>query len=69
MMYTVYTNSTNIKRYGRYNKVFQRYYCKDRNRTFNDKTNTIFHYKHIGLSDYFIAISSIYNIMDRFIDK
>jgi len=55
-VYCVYCNSKNIKRYGKYKKIFQRYYCKDCNRTFNDKSNTIFHYKHIRLSDWFLAI-------------
>jgi transposase-like protein len=52
--------SKRVKRYGKYRGIFQRYYCKDCKHTFNDKTNTIFHYSHAQLSDWFIAIYLFY---------
>ncbi len=48
--------SRSIKRYGKYKRIFQRYYCYDCSHTFNDKTGTIFHYSHVSLSDWFLAI-------------
>ena len=40
--------SLNIKKRGMYKTCLQRYYCKDCKKSFNDKTGTILHYKHIG---------------------
>jgi transposase-like protein len=54
--------SKRVKRYGKYRGIFQRYYCKDCKHTFNDKTNTIFHYSHAQLSDWFIAIYLLFYI-------
>ncbi len=48
--------SSRVKRYGKYRRVFQRYYCNDCHHTFNDKTGTIFHYSHIPLSEWFLAV-------------
>lgn len=45
-----------IKRYGKYRKIFQRYLCKCCGKTFNDKTGSIFHYSHLSLSEWFLAI-------------
>ena len=42
-------NSPVIK-HGRYRKHLQRYLCKDCCRTFNDKTDTILHYRHIWMA-------------------
>jgi len=48
--------SSRIKRYGKYKQIFQRYYCHTCRHTFNDKTGTIFHYSHLSLSEWFLAI-------------
>lgn len=44
-----------VKRYGKYRRIFQRYYCGECKHTFNDKTGTIFHYSHISLPEWFLA--------------
>ncbi|MEM2761176.1 MAG: IS1595 family transposase [Nitrososphaerales archaeon] len=49
-------NSTGVNRYGKYKKIFQRYYCNECHHTFNDNTGTIFHYSHLSLSEWFLAI-------------
>ena len=49
-------NSRRVKRYGKYKHLFQRYFCNECHHTFNDKTGTIFHYAHIPLSEWFLAI-------------
>lgn len=48
--------SRRVRRYGKYKRIFQRYYCNGCNRTFNDKTGTIFHYSHVSLSEWFMAV-------------
>jgi transposase len=48
--------SSKVKRYGRYRRIFQRYLCKECNHTFNDKTGTIFHYSHLSLPEWFLAV-------------
>ena len=42
-------------KYGSY-RAFQRYRCKDCDRTFNDKTGTIFAHAKIALTEWFFAI-------------
>ena len=46
---------TDIAKFCRYGE-FQRYTCKICNKTFNDKTGTILHYRHIGLGDWMLAV-------------
>jgi transposase-like protein len=48
--------SSKVKRHGKYKKIFQRYQCKECSKTFNDKTGTVFHYSHLSLSEWFLAI-------------
>jgi len=52
----IYCNSTRLKKNGKYKIIFQRYYCYECQHTFNDKTGTIFHYSHVSLSNWFLAI-------------
>ncbi|HSF50594.1 MAG TPA: hypothetical protein VLA74_07530 [Nitrososphaeraceae archaeon] len=40
--------SNNVKKDGHY-RSYQKYFCKQCERWFNDKTGTIFHYSHIHL--------------------
>ena len=47
--------SESVIKYGSY-RAFQRYRCKDCDRTFNDKTGTIFAYAKIGLETLFFVI-------------
>jgi len=49
-------NSTNTKRDGWYRSSYQKYYCYDCGRSFNDKTGTLFHYSHTTLDKWFLAI-------------
>lgn len=44
-----------VIKYGSY-RAYQRYRCKDCDRTFNDKTSTIFAYAKIALSEWFFMI-------------
>ena len=46
----------NIKRRGKYRTYLQRYYCKKCKKSFNDKTGTILHYKHVGLGQWMMLI-------------
>ena len=48
--------SKNITKYCRYQKSLQRYTCKGCNRTFNDKTGTLLHYKHIDIQTWIISV-------------
>ncbi|MXX20579.1 MAG: IS1595 family transposase [Cenarchaeum sp. SB0661_bin_35] len=48
--------SSNIKKRGRYMTCLQRYYCKDCKRSFNDKTGTILHYKHVGPGQWMMLV-------------
>ncbi len=48
-------NSPVIK-HGRYRKHLWRYLCKDCCRTFNDKTDTILHYRHIWMGNWMLAL-------------
>jgi transposase-like protein len=50
-VYCVYCGSKEVIKWGKY-KGLQRYKCKKCNKTFNDKTGTIFHYSHISLFDW-----------------
>ena len=42
-------------RYGSY-RVFQRYRCKNCDRTFNDQTGTVFEHSAVGLRKWFLAV-------------
>jgi transposase len=44
-----------VIRYGSY-RVFQRYLCKNCERTFNDKTGTIFEHSAVALRKWFLAV-------------
>ena len=44
-----------VIRYGSY-RVFQRYLCKDCDRTFNDKTGTVFEHSAVALRKWFLAV-------------
>ncbi len=48
-------NSPVIK-HGRYRKHLRRYPCKDCGRTFNDKTDTILHCRHIWMGNWMLAL-------------
>jgi transposase-like protein len=49
-------NSYNIKKDGRYRLYYQKYFCKQCERGFNDNTGTTFHYSHTPLKKWFLAI-------------
>ena len=44
-----------VIRYGSY-RVFQRYLCKDCDRTFNDQTGTVFEHSTVALRKWFLAV-------------
>jgi len=44
-----------VIRYGSY-RVFQRYLCKDCDRTFNDQTSTVFEHSAVALRKWFLAV-------------
>ncbi len=48
-------HSYNIKKDGLY-RSYQKYFCKQCKRWFNDKTGTIFHYSHTPLKKWFLAM-------------
>jgi transposase-like protein len=48
-------NSYNIKKDGQY-RSYQKYLCKQCKRWFNDKTGTVFHYSHMPLKKWFLAL-------------
>lgn len=48
-------HSYDIKKDGRY-RCYQKYFCKQCERWFNDKTGTTFHYSHTPLKKWFLAI-------------
>lgn len=48
--------SGRVRKHCKYRHIFQRYLCRDCNNTFNDKTGTIFHYSHVSLSNWFLAV-------------
>ena len=50
-----YKNNPVIK-HGRCRKHLQRHPCKDCGRTFNDKTDTILHYRHIWTGNRMLAL-------------
>jgi transposase-like protein len=50
-----YCNLNNVKKDGLY-RSYQKYFCKQCKRGFNDKTGTIFHYSHIPLKIWFLAM-------------
>lgn len=47
--------SNNVKKDGFY-KSYQKYFCKQCERWFNDKTSTVFHYSHTPLKVWFLAM-------------
>jgi len=47
--------SESVIRYGSY-RVFQRYLCKNCDRTFNDKTGTVFEHSAVALRKWFLAV-------------
>ncbi|HET9805879.1 MAG TPA: hypothetical protein VFP49_03110 [Nitrososphaeraceae archaeon] len=47
--------SNNIKKDGLY-RSYQKYFCKQCERGFNDKTGTLFHYSHTPLKIWFLAL-------------
>jgi transposase-like protein len=47
--------SNNVKKDGHY-RSYQKYFCKQCERGFNDKTGTIFHYSHTPLKVWFLVI-------------
>ena len=48
--------SDNVKKSGKYRKHLQRYHCKTCEKSFNDKTGTDIHYKHIGLGQWMMLV-------------
>jgi transposase len=44
-----------VIRYGSY-RVFQRYLCKDCDRTFNDQTGTVFEHSVVALRNWFLTV-------------
>jgi len=54
-LYCPRCQSETVIKYGSYG-AFQRYLCKDCDRTFNDKTGTIFAHAKIALTQWFFAI-------------
>ena len=46
----------NVIKYCPYQKHLQRYTCKDCCKTFNDKTGTILHYRHISIGNWMAAL-------------
>jgi transposase-like protein len=55
--YVIYPRcqSNNIKKDGLY-RSYQKYFCKQCERGFNDKTGTLFHYSHTPLKIWFLAL-------------
>ena len=47
---------TDIVRHCRYRGHVRRYTCKGCSRTFNDKTGTILHHRHIRMGDWLLAL-------------
>ncbi len=47
--------SNNIKKDGHY-RSYQKYFCKQCERWFNDKTGTVFHYSHTPLKVWFLVM-------------
>ena len=48
--------SDNITKRGKYQTHLQRYRCKKCRKSFNDKTGTILHYKHVGLGQWMMFV-------------
>ena len=46
----------NVAKYCLYQKHLQRYTCNDCRKTFNDKTGTVLHYRHISLGNWMLAL-------------
>ena len=46
----------NVAKYCRYQNHLQRYTCKDCRMTFNDKTGTVLHYRHISIGNWMAAL-------------
>jgi len=54
-VYCPHCRGESVIRYGSY-RVFQRYLCKDCERTFNDQTSTIFEHSAVELRKWFLAV-------------
>ena len=54
-VYCPHCRGVSVIRYGSY-RVFQRYLCKDCDRTFNDQTGTIFEHSSVALRKWFLAV-------------
>jgi len=54
-VYCPHCRGESVIRYGSY-RVFQRYLCKDCDRTFNDQTGTIFEHSSVALRKWFLAV-------------
>lgn len=46
----------NVAKYCLYQKHLQRHTCKDCKKTFNDKTGTVLHYRHISIGNWMLAL-------------
>ena len=46
----------NVAKYCLYQNHLQRYTCKDCKKTFNDKTGTVLHYRHISIGNWMAAL-------------
>ena len=46
----------NVVKYCLYQKNLQRYTCKDCCKTFNDKTDSLLHYKHVSIGNWMLAL-------------
>ncbi|MBI1658837.1 MAG: IS1 family transposase, partial [Thaumarchaeota archaeon] len=46
----------NVVKYCLYQKNLQRYTCKDCCKTFNDKTGSLLHYKHVSIGNWMLAL-------------
>ena len=46
----------NVAKYCLYQKHLQRYTCNDCRKTFNDKTGTVLHYRHVSLGNWMLAL-------------
>jgi transposase len=56
-----------VIRYGSY-RGFQRYLCKDYDRTFNDQTGTTFKHSSVALRKWFLAVYTYFNTSLRQLD-
>jgi transposase-like protein len=54
--YSPRCGSSKTKKDGHYGSSYQKYFCKACERSFNDKTGTLFHYSHTPINRWFLAI-------------